>query len=84
MVFTLRFSSQIKLIPALKGQTGNHAGNLLFRKSLVVFQFVLTIAMIAGSFIIWKQLDFVLKKDMGFNKDHKLFFTSRNMRQQIP
>jgi putative ABC transport system permease protein len=84
-IYPALFLSGFKLIPALKGQTGSHAGNLLFRKSLVIFQFVITIAMIAGSFIIWKQLDFVLKKDMGFNKDQVLtFHLSRNMRQQIP
>src|SRR5262249_49491745 len=64
----------------------NHSGNFLFRQSLVVFQFVITIAMIAGSFIIYSQLRYVSKKDMGFNKDQVITFhlSSRDMRRQIP
>jgi len=84
-IYPALFLAGFKLIPALKGQTGSHTGNLLFRKSLVVFQFVITIAMIAGSFVIWKQLDYVLKKDLGFNKDQVLtFHLSQHMRKQIP
>jgi len=84
-IYPALFLAGFKLIPALKGQTGSHSGNLLFRKSLVVFQFVITIAMIAGSFVIWKQLDFVLKKDLGFNKDQVLtFHLNQDMRKQIP
>lgn len=79
------FLSGFKLIPSLKGQTGTHTGNRRFRQSLVVFQFVITIAMMAGSFIIWQQLQFVLKKDLGFNKDQVIsFHLGRTMRNQIP
>ncbi len=79
------FLSGFKLIPSLKGQTGTHTGNRVFRQSLVVFQFVITIAMMAGSFIIWQQLQFVLKKDLGFNKDQVIsFHLSRPMRNQVP
>ena len=84
-IYLVLFLSGFKLIPSLKGQTGNHASNLLFRRSLVVFQFVITIAMIAGSFIIWLQLQFVSKKDLGFNKEQVItFHLSRDMRRQIP
>lgn len=84
-IYPALFLSGFKLIPSLKGQTGNHTGNMVFRKSLVVFQFVITIAMIAGSFIIWNQLNFMLKKDLGFNKDQVIsFHISRDMRKQIP
>ncbi len=79
------FLSGFKLIPSLKGQTGNHKGNFVFRQSLVVFQFVITIAMIAGSFIIWQQLKFVRTTNLGFNKDQVIVFhLSRDMRKQIP
>ena len=79
------FLSGFKLIPSLKGQTGNHKGNFVFRQSLVVFQFVITIGMIAGSFIIWQQLRFVRTASLGFNKDQVIVFhLSRDMRKQIP
>lgn len=68
------FLSRFKTIPALKGQMGNLATSILFRKSLVVFQFVVTVVMIAGSFIIYRQLQYTRQKDLGFNKDHVLTF----------
>ncbi|HTL07750.1 MAG TPA: ABC transporter permease [Chitinophagaceae bacterium] len=79
------FLSGFKLIPSLKGQTGKQGGNLLFRQSLVVFQFVITIAMIGGSIVIWQQLQYVRTRDLGFNKDQVItFHLNREMRQQIP
>jgi len=84
-IYPALFLSGFKLIPSLKGQTGSHKGNFVFRQSLVVFQFVITIAMIAGSFIIWQQLQFVRTTDLGFNKDQVIVFhLSPDMRKQIP
>jgi putative ABC transport system permease protein len=58
----------------MKGQLGNQFSTLLFRKSLVTFQFVITIVLISGSFIIYKQLNYFLNKDLGFNKAQTLTF----------
>ncbi|MBC7827203.1 MAG: ABC transporter permease [Chitinophagaceae bacterium] len=79
------FLSHFKTIPALKGQLGNLSNNILFRKSLVVFQFVITVAMIAGSLIIYKQLEYSDKKDLGFNKEQVLTFHihDRAVRSQV-
>lgn len=77
-IYPAFFLSGFKLIPSLKGLIGKHDGNLRLRQSLVVFQFVVTIAMIAGSFIIYQQLRYVTKKDLGFNKDQVLTFHLNN------
>jgi putative ABC transport system permease protein len=73
-IYPSMFLSRFKTIPALKGQMGNLFANLLFRKSLVVFQFVITIVMITGSFVIYRQLQYATHKDLGFNKDQVLTF----------
>ncbi len=80
------FLSHFKTIPALKGQLGNLKNNILFRKSLVVFQFVITVAMIAGSIVIYRQLEYSYKKDLGFNKEQVLTFHihDRAVRSQVP
>lgn len=65
-------------IPAMKGQTGSQASTIMFRKSLVVFQFIVTIVMIAGSCIIYQQLHYVMNKDLGFNKAQVLTFHISN------
>jgi putative ABC transport system permease protein len=77
-IYPAFFLSGFKLIPSLKGLTGKHNGNLQFRRSLVVFQFVITIVMIAGSFIIYRQLQYVSNKSLGFNKDQVMTFHLSN------
>jgi putative ABC transport system permease protein len=79
------FLSRFKTIPALKGQMGNIAASLLFRRSLVVFQFVITVFMIASSGIIYQQMQYALHKDLGFNKEQVLTFhiNDRNVRTQV-
>jgi len=49
-----------------------------FRKFLVVFQFALTIILLIGTTVIYRQIDFIRKKDLGFNKDHVLYLPSRH------
>ncbi|HYJ64106.1 MAG TPA: ABC transporter permease, partial [Parafilimonas sp.] len=74
------FLSRLKLIPSLKGQLGNMQSNIIFRKSLVVFQFVIAVCLISGSYIIYKQLQYVSQKDLGFNKEQVLTFHIDDMK----
>ncbi|MET0244096.1 MAG: ABC transporter permease [Flavitalea sp.] len=80
------FMSGFLTIPSLKGQVGSRTATVLFRKALVTFQFVITIVMIAGSFIIYNQLDYVKNKNIGLNKDQVLSFHvgNRELRNKIP
>ncbi|HEY4207101.1 MAG TPA: ABC transporter permease, partial [Puia sp.] len=48
------FLSGFRTIPALKGQQGSQKTNVIFRKSLVTFQFVVTIVLIAGSITLYR------------------------------
>ncbi|HZY36315.1 MAG TPA: FtsX-like permease family protein, partial [Mucilaginibacter sp.] len=55
---------------SLKGQgsaQSNHRGYL--RKTLIVFQFSVSLVFIIGTLVVADQVNFVLNKDMGFNKD---------------
>ncbi len=55
---------------SLKGQGSaqlNRRGYL--RKTLIVFQFTVSLVFIIGTLIVADQIHFVLNKDMGFNKD---------------
>ncbi len=73
-IYPAFFMSGFKMIPSLKGQIGSQTGTLLFRKVLVTFQFVVTIVMIAGSFIIYEQMRYVQNKHLGVNKEQVLTF----------
>ncbi len=61
--------SGFKPVEVLKGRLNLSADKNLFRQSMVVFQFTLSIALIAGTLIINDQLDYVRSKDLGFEKD---------------
>ena len=78
--------AKFKAIPALKGQMGDLSASIAFRKSLVIFQFVISVVMISGSVIIYQQLDYALHTDLGFNKDQVLTFhiDDRKVRTQLP
>jgi putative ABC transport system permease protein len=80
------FLSRFKMIPSLKGQLGNMQTSALLRKSLVIFQFVIAVFLISGSFIIYKQMQYVNNKDLGFNKAQVLTFHIDDMkvRNEIP
>ena len=59
-------------VRVLKGLTRSHAGGASLRKALVVFQFTLSIALIAGTMIVYYQMNYLLDKDLGFDKEQML------------
>lgn len=73
-IYPALFLSRFNMIASLKGQLGNVQSSIVFRKSLVVFQFVIAVFLISSSFIIYKQLQYVSQKDLGFNKEQVLSF----------
>ncbi|WP_080240525.1 ABC transporter permease [Spirosoma rigui] len=68
------YLSGFRTVVALKGQTGGQANGVSFRKSLVVFQFVTAVGLIACSWVIYRQMSYVQHKDLGFNKEQVLTF----------
>jgi putative ABC transport system permease protein len=49
------------------GKTRDHFG---LRNILVVFQFLVSIILIVGTLVIYKQLNFIRNKDIGFNREN--------------
>ncbi|MGC3948409.1 MAG: ABC transporter permease [Chryseolinea sp.] len=66
--------SSYRTTEVIKGTPKGERGFGL-RKALVVFQFSSSLFMIAGTFVIYSQLDFMLKSDKGFNTDQMLIVT---------
>lgn len=79
------FLSGFHTVVALKGQTGRRMNGIGFRQGLVVFQFVAAVGLIACSWVIYRQMGYVLHKDLGFNKDQVVTFhlESEAPRKQI-
>ncbi len=54
---------------AMKGKAGPMSAQNFLRKTLVVSQFVISISLIICIGIVYKQLNYIHNKDMGFNKE---------------
>ncbi len=68
------YLSAFRAIKVIKGNFTSHISATGIRRSLVVFQFVLSILLITGIIIIFSQLNYIKNKDLGFDKSQKLIF----------
>jgi putative ABC transport system permease protein len=69
------YLSNFEAIKVIKGNFTSRVSAAGIRRSLVVFQFVLSIVLIVGIIVIYSQLNYIKNKDLGFNKDQKLVFS---------
>ena len=63
--------SAFKPVSVLKGAFRTSPQGTTLRKGLVVFQFSLSIALIASTVVVYYQLGFMFNKDMGFDKEQQ-------------
>lgn len=70
------YLSSFKPVIVLKGvvNSGRNSGRL--RKALIVFQFTISICMIAGTFIVTQQMNFIHEQDLGFRKENVIVVRS--------
>lgn len=66
------FMSSFVPVKALKGVLNIGSGNVSFRKVLVVIQFSVSIILIVATAVVYRQLQYMQNKDLGFNKEHIL------------
>lgn len=74
--------SSFKPINALKGKLSLGVGNAMFRKVLVVSQFVFSIGLIIGTLVINGQLNYIQSKELGFDRSFVFSVPMRNMENQ--
>src|SRR6202012_6079401 len=67
------FLSSLNPVKVLKGALKFSPNALLFRKGLVVFQFVLSIVLITGTLVISQQLKYIQTKDLGFDRENLVY-----------
>jgi putative ABC transport system permease protein len=56
----------------LKGKLTKPFSGISLRKVLVSFQFILSLLLIAGTITVYKQLSYMRKEELGYNKDQIL------------
>ena len=71
-IYPALFLSGFKPVDSLKKQFMPGTNSLLFRKSLVVAQFTISIVLIVATLVVYTQLDFMQNQTLGFKKEHKL------------
>jgi ABC-type antimicrobial peptide transport system permease subunit len=64
----------------LKGGLRFGAGAQLFRRGLVVFQFVLSMLMIVGTMVVYRQLQYIQTKNLGYDRENLIKIPSAGLR----
>jgi putative ABC transport system permease protein len=67
------FLSSLKPVKVLKGSLKFSRGATFFRQGLVVFQFTLSIILIIGMIVIYRQMDYIQTKNLGYDRDNLIY-----------
>ncbi|MFT3705377.1 MAG: ABC transporter permease [Agriterribacter sp.] len=67
------FLSAFRPAKVLKGNIKTMGGNLFFRNGLVVVQFVVSIVLLAGTAVVFKQLNYIKSMNLGFERSNLLY-----------
>jgi putative ABC transport system permease protein len=71
-IYPALFMSSFVPVRVLKGITSVGSGNISFRKVLVVVQFSISIILIVATTVVYRQLQYIQNKNLGYNKNHIL------------
>jgi len=66
------FLSAFHPVKVIKGTYSKGTQKPLLRRALVVFQFTVATVLIIGTVIVYKQLNYIRNKDLGFNRQQVL------------
>ncbi len=69
------YLSAFKPVSVLKGAFSKASGNINLRRTLVVLQFSISMIMLICTWVVYSQLSYVRKTDLGFNKDQVMTVT---------
>jgi len=64
--------SDYKPVAVLKGAFKNTSGGLILRKSLIIVQFGISVVLIVGTIIVYQQVNFMRKQNLGVDIDQTL------------
>ncbi|MEE4176107.1 MAG: FtsX-like permease family protein [Bacteroides sp.] len=62
-------------VAALKGERSRGKKGAFLRKGLIVFQFMVSIALIAFTITVFRQINYMKNKPLGFDPENVVFFT---------
>ncbi len=74
--------SRFKAVDVLKGNLLGAGRGVFLRQSLVVAQFAISIIMIVGTMLVYRQLQFMRHTGLGFNQEQVLAFSLKSPSSQ--
>ena len=69
------YLSSFQPVSVLKGALSKASGNINLRRALVVLQFSISMIILICTWVVYSQLSYLQKKDVGFNKDQVMIVT---------
>lgn len=71
--------SGFRPVEVLKGRFKNTGQGVMFRKGMVVVQFMASVALIVGTFTVYQQINFMRTQNLGVNINQTLVLRSPNI-----
>ena len=68
------YLSSFEAIKTLKGRITSKSGELFARKGLVVFQFTMSVILIISSLVVYRQIQYVQTRNLGYDKENLVRF----------
>jgi len=62
------YLASINPVKVLKGSAQSESRNSWLRSGLVIFQFTISIILFTGTMVVYRQLNYIQNKDLGYNK----------------
>lgn len=69
------YLSGFKPVSILKGSLSKASGNVNLRRTLVILQFSISMIMLICTWVVYAQLSYLRKKDLGFDKNQVMMVT---------
>ncbi|MGB3586653.1 MAG: ABC transporter permease [Tunicatimonas sp.] len=71
------FVSRLSPITSLRGQSNFRSSGRFFQRGLIVVQYAASILLIAGTLIIWRQIQFMKSQDLQFDEENVVALSLR-------
>lgn len=65
----------------LKGKLTTSLGEMWARKGLVIFQFTMSVILIVSVLVVYKQIEFIRTKNLGYRRDNIILFETEKQRE---